>query len=71
MTARAPSRIERHQDSSVSATRPSHTLTTCGWVKKGLPLCLIADSGTGSPTCPGFGRLTETFPQVKPWRTHP
>jgi NAD(P)-dependent dehydrogenase (short-subunit alcohol dehydrogenase family) len=20
---------------------------------------------------PGFGRLTETFPQVKPWRTHP
>ena len=47
------------------------TLTTCGWVKKGLPLCLIGDSGTGSPTCPGFGRLTETFPQVKPWRTHP
>ena len=24
-----------------------HTLATCGWVKKGLPLCLIGDSGTG------------------------
>jgi hypothetical protein len=50
MTARAPSRIGRHQDSRVSPTRPNHTLTTCGWVKKGLPLCLIGDSGTGSPT---------------------
>lgn len=24
-----------------------HTLATCQWVKKGLPLCLIGDSGTG------------------------
>jgi DNA replication protein DnaC len=24
-----------------------HTLATCEWVKKGLPLCLIGDSGTG------------------------
>jgi DNA replication protein DnaC len=24
-----------------------HTLATCDWVKKGLPLCLIGDSGTG------------------------
>jgi hypothetical protein len=28
-----------------------HTLATREWVKKGLPLCLIGDSGTGSPTC--------------------
>jgi DNA replication protein DnaC len=26
-----------------------HTLATCDWVKKGLPLCLIGDSGTGKP----------------------
>ncbi|MGX1508843.1 DNA replication protein DnaC [Streptomyces collinus] len=25
-----------------------HTLATCEWVKKGLPLCLIGDSGTGT-----------------------
>ncbi|MDQ1042548.1 DNA replication protein DnaC [Streptomyces sp. V4I2] len=24
-----------------------HTLVTCEWVRKGLPLCLIGDSGTG------------------------
>lgn len=24
-----------------------HTLATCEWVKRGLPLCLIGDSGTG------------------------
>ena len=24
-----------------------HTLATCEWVKKGLPLCLIGDSGRG------------------------
>ncbi|GAA2644125.1 hypothetical protein GCM10010307_48210 [Streptomyces vastus] len=24
-----------------------HTLASCEWVKKGLPLCLIGDSGTG------------------------
>jgi DNA replication protein DnaC len=24
-----------------------HTLATCEWVKKGLPRCLIGDSGTG------------------------
>lgn len=24
-----------------------HTLATCEWVKKGLPLCLIGDFGTG------------------------
>jgi DNA replication protein DnaC len=24
-----------------------HTLASCDWVKKGLPLCLIGDSGTG------------------------
>ncbi|CAM4365952.1 IstB-like ATP-binding domain-containing protein [Nocardia ninae] len=24
-----------------------HTLATCQWVEKGLPLCLIGDSGTG------------------------
>jgi len=24
-----------------------HTLATCEWVKKGMPLCLIGDSGTG------------------------
>jgi len=24
-----------------------HTLAKCDWVKKGLPLCLIGDSGTG------------------------
>lgn len=24
-----------------------HSLATCDWVKKGLPLCLIGDSGTG------------------------
>lgn len=24
-----------------------NTLATCDWVKKGLPLCLIGDSGTG------------------------
>jgi DNA replication protein DnaC len=24
-----------------------HTLATCEWVNKGLPLCLIGDSGTG------------------------
>ncbi|MBF6467508.1 ATP-binding protein [Nocardia beijingensis] len=24
-----------------------HTLATCDWVRKGLPLCLIGDSGTG------------------------
>src|SRR5215472_5711071 len=24
-----------------------HTLATCDWVKKSLPLCLIGDSGTG------------------------
>ncbi|GAB2808475.1 IS21-like element helper ATPase IstB [Streptomyces daliensis] len=24
-----------------------HTLATCEWVRKGLPLCLIGDSGTG------------------------
>ncbi|WP_405148776.1 ATP-binding protein [Sphaerisporangium sp. NBC_01403] len=28
-----------------------NTLATCDWVKKGLPLCLIGDSGTGKPTC--------------------
>ncbi|ALP00022.1 ATPase AAA [Streptomyces hygroscopicus subsp. limoneus] len=26
-----------------------HTLATCEWVKKGLPLCLIGDFGTGKP----------------------
>ncbi len=26
-----------------------HTLATCEWVKKPLPLCLIGDSGTGNP----------------------
>jgi DNA replication protein DnaC len=33
-----------------------HTLATCEWVKKGMPLCLIGDSGTGKshlPTCSG------------------
>ncbi len=25
-----------------------HTLVTCDWVRKGLPLCLIGDSGTGN-----------------------
>src|SRR6202007_2887157 len=24
-----------------------HPLATCDWVKKGMPLCLIGDSGTG------------------------
>lgn len=24
-----------------------HTLAKCEWIKKGLPLCLIGDSGTG------------------------
>ncbi|MEV1176391.1 ATP-binding protein [Nonomuraea sp. NPDC049784] len=24
-----------------------HTLATGGWARKGLPLCLIGDSGTG------------------------
>jgi DNA replication protein DnaC len=24
-----------------------HTLATCDWIRKGLPLCLIGDSGTG------------------------
>ena len=24
-----------------------HTLAKCEWVKKGLPLCLIGDSGAG------------------------
>lgn len=24
-----------------------HTLASCDWVRKGLPLCLIGDSGTG------------------------
>jgi hypothetical protein len=28
-----------------------NTLATCDWVRKGLPLCLIGDSGTGNPTC--------------------
>lgn len=28
-----------------------HQLATCTWVKKGEPLCLIGDSGTGSRTC--------------------
>ncbi|MDX2764485.1 ATP-binding protein [Streptomyces europaeiscabiei] len=32
-----------------SGYRPAaiHTLAKCDWVKKGLPLCLIGDSGTG------------------------
>lgn len=25
-----------------------HTLATCEWIKKSLPLCLIGDSGTGT-----------------------
>lgn len=34
---------------SQSQHRPSHHphLATCQWVEKGLPLCLICDSGTG------------------------
>jgi DNA replication protein DnaC len=28
-----------------------HTLATSDWVKKGQPLCLIGDSGTGKPIC--------------------
>ncbi|MFI9568428.1 ATP-binding protein [Streptomyces rishiriensis] len=28
----------------------SHTLASCEWIKKSQPLCLIGDSGTGSPT---------------------
>jgi DNA replication protein DnaC len=24
-----------------------HTLAMCGWVKKGMPLCLVGDSDTG------------------------
>jgi hypothetical protein len=50
MTARAPS-IGRHQDGRVSATRPYSHPRHLRLVKKGLPLCLIGDSGTGSPTC--------------------
>ena len=51
MTARAPGRIGRHQDSRVSATRPYLHPRHLRPVKNGLPLCLIGDSGTGSPTC--------------------
>ncbi|MEU3189024.1 IS21-like element helper ATPase IstB [Streptomyces sp. NPDC006923] len=29
-----------------------HTLATCEWIKKGLPLCLIGDSGTGKSHLP-------------------
>ncbi|WP_425547720.1 ATP-binding protein [Actinocorallia longicatena] len=29
-----------------------HTLATCEWVKKGQPLCLIGDSGTGKSHLP-------------------
>ena len=28
-----------------------HTLAKCEWVKKGQPLCLIGDSGTGKSHC--------------------
>lgn len=28
-----------------------NTLASCEWIKKGQPLCLIGDSGTGSRTC--------------------
>ena len=28
-----------------------NNLATCEWVKKGEPLCLIGDSGTGKSTC--------------------
>jgi len=29
-----------------------HTLATCDWVRKGLPLSLIGDSGTGKSRLP-------------------
>ncbi len=28
-----------------------HALVNCDWVKNGLPLCLIGDSGTARATC--------------------
>ncbi len=49
MTARAPSRTGRHQNSRVSATRPySHPRhLRLGGVKKILPLCLTGDIADG------------------------
>lgn len=38
----ANERSSEHLDAAVI-----HTPTTCEWIKKGLPLCLIGDSGTG------------------------
>ncbi len=34
-------------DANPTSTPPPSTLATCEWVKKGQPLCLIGDSGTG------------------------
>ena len=33
------------------STSPIHQLATSEWVKKGQPLCLIGDSGTGKSPC--------------------
>ena len=38
-----------------------NTLATCDWVKKGLPLCLIGDSGTGK------SHLLIAFEPRPPW----
>ena len=47
------SRATSRCGSSTSTPSPNidsaaiHTLASCDWVKKGFPLCLIGDSGTG------------------------
>jgi DNA replication protein DnaC len=34
-------------DQAICQGRPIHTLARCEWIRKGEPLCLIGDSGTG------------------------
>jgi DNA replication protein DnaC len=44
-----PKRLEEFDYTANPAINPAviHQLATCGWVRAGLPLCLIGDSGTG------------------------
>jgi DNA replication protein DnaC len=44
-----PKRLAEFDYTANPAINPAviHQLATCGWVKAGLPLCLIGDSGTG------------------------
>jgi DNA replication protein DnaC len=45
--ARSPYAASTSRPTPASIPRVVHTLAKCEWVKKGQPLCLIGDSGTG------------------------